>query len=48
MAILRTTKKAIVRVICETISVEKRSSQELMDSLSLKKTLDRPARVGRV
>ena len=47
MAILRRTKKAMMRVMCGVKIIEKRS-QELMSLLGLKDTLDGLARASGV
>ena len=47
MAILRRTKKSMMRAMCELKMFEKRS-QELMSLLGLKDTLDGLARAGKV
>ena len=43
MAILRRTEKAVIRTMCEGKLIEKRSSQELINSWGLEDTLDRLA-----
>ena len=48
MAILRRTKKAMMRPTCGVKIIEKRKSQELMSLLGLKDTLDELARVSGV
>ena len=48
MAILRRTKKAMMRAMCGVKIIEKRRSQELMSLLGLKDTLDGLARATRV
>ena len=45
MAILR-TEKAMIRAMCRVKSIEKRSSQELVDLLGLEETSDRRAKVN--
>ena len=47
MTILRRTEEAIMRAMCKVKLIEKRS-QELMNSLGLKDTLDGPARASGV
>ena len=48
MAILRRTKKAMMRAMCGVRMIEKRRSQELMSLLGLKDTLDGLARASGV
>ena len=48
MAILKRTKKAIVRAMCGVKMIEKKRCQELMSLLDLTYTLDRIARASRV
>ena len=44
MAILKRTATAMTRATCGVKSIEKSSSQELMDFLGLEETLDRLAK----
>ena len=44
MAILRRTKRAMVRSICGVKLVDRKKMEELMEMLGLKKTLDRMAK----
>ena len=48
MTILRRTKKAMVRSMCGVKSVDRKNMEELMEMLSLKKTLDRMAKANGV
>ena len=48
MAILRRTKKAMMRAMCKVKVIEKRTNQELMSLLNLNDTLDGLARASRV
>ena len=48
MAILRRTKKAMMRAMCGVKIVEKRKSQELMSLLDLKNTLNGLAMASKV
>ena len=48
MAILRRTEKAMMRAICGVKMFEKRKSQELINMLGLKDTLDGLARASGV
>ena len=48
MAILRRTKKAIMRAMCGVRLIEKRRSQELTSLLGLKDTLNEIARASGV
>ena len=48
MAILRRTKRAIVRSMCGVKLVDRKNTEELMEMLGLKKTLDRMAKANGV
>ena len=48
MAILRKTKKAMMRAMCGDKIIDKRRSQKLMSLLGLKDTLDELARASKV
>ena len=46
--LLKKTEKPMIRAMCGAKSIGKKSSQELMDSLSLEETLTGSARVSKV
>ena len=48
MAILRRTERAMVRSMCEVKLVDRKNTEELMEMLGLKKTLDRIAKANGV
>ena len=48
MAILRRTKRAMVRSMCGVKLVDRKNMEELMEILGLKKTLDRMAKANGV
>ena len=48
MAILRRTERAMVRSMCEVTLVDRKNTEELMEMLGLKKTLDRMAKANGV
>ena len=48
MAILRRTERAMVRSMCEVTLVDRKNTEELMETLGLKKTLDRMAKANGV
>ena len=48
MAILSRTEKAMIRAMCKVKIIEKRKSQELMNLLGLKDTLNGQARASEV
>ena len=48
MAILRRTERAMVRAMCGVKLMDKRSTEELMDMLGLKETVDRLAKANAV
>ena len=48
MAILKRTEEAMIKAMCGVKLIKKRWSQELMNLLGLKDTLDEPARAGKV
>ena len=48
MAILRRTKRAMVRSMCGVKLVDRKNAEELMEMLGLKKTLDRMAKANGV
>ena len=48
MAILRRTKRAMVRLTCGVKLVDRKKMEDLMEMLGLKETLDRMAKANRV
>ena len=48
MAILRRTERAMVRSVCRVKLVDRKNTEELMEMLGLKKTLDRVAKANGV
>ena len=46
MVILKRTESVVIKAKCGVKSIEKRSSQELMDLLGLEETLDRLAKAN--
>ena len=48
MTILRKTEKALVRLICRVKLVDRKNSEELMEMLGLKETLDEITKVNGV
>ena len=48
MAILRRTKRAMVRAMCGAKLMEKKSAEDLMEMLSMKETVVQMAKMNRV
>ena len=48
MAILRRTERAMIRVMCGVKLLDRRNSEELMDMLGIKKSLDRMAKASSI
>ena len=48
MAILRRTERAMVRSMCGVKSVDRKNTEELMEMLGLRKTLDKMAKANEV
>ena len=46
MAILRRTERAMIRAMCGVKLLDRRNSEELMDMLALKESLDRMAKAS--
>ena len=46
MAILRRTERAIIRAMCSVKLLDQRNSEELMDMLAIKESLDRMAKAS--
>ena len=48
MAILRRTERAMIRAMCGVKLLDRRSSEELMDMLGIKESLDRMAKISSI
>ena len=48
MAILRRTERAMIRAMCGVKQLDRRNSEELMDMLGIKESLDRMAKASRM